>query len=90
MLRYRQHQKRLGTRKLFHEMQDFIVQHQFKIGRDALFILLAERSMLITKRKRRGSMTNLSFRIFHLLRFIIRFKLCKKYANKKAAINFRS
>ena len=60
VLRYRQHQKRLGTRKLFHEMQDFIVQHQFKIGRDALFTLLAERSMLITKRKRRGSMTTLS------------------------------
>ena len=60
VLRYRQHQKRLGTRKLFHEMQDFLTAHQFQIGRDALFNLLSERGLLITKRKRKGSITTLS------------------------------
>ena len=60
VLRYRQHQKRLGTRKLFHEMQDFLTAHQFQIGRDALFNLLSERGLLITKRKRKGCITTLS------------------------------
>jgi len=60
VLRYRQHQKRLGTRKLFHEMKGFLAQHRFQIGRDALFNLLAERGMLVTKRKRRGCITTLS------------------------------
>lgn len=60
VLRYRQLQKRLGTRKLFHEMQTFLASHQFQIGRDALFTLLAERGLLVTKRKRRGCITTLS------------------------------
>jgi len=60
VLRHRKHQKRLGTRKLFHEMQSFLTAHQFQIGRDALFNLLAERGMLVTKRKRRGCVTTLS------------------------------
>jgi len=48
VLRYRKHQKRLGTRKLFHEMQAFLRAHQFQIGRDGLFNLLSERGLLIT------------------------------------------
>jgi putative transposase len=60
VLRYRKHQKRLGTRKLLEEMQDFLAAHQFQIGRDALFDLLAQRGMLVTKRKRRGCVTTLS------------------------------
>ena len=60
VLRYRKHQKRLGTRKLLHEMQGFLESHNFQIGRDAMFNLLAERGMLITKRKRRGCITTLS------------------------------
>lgn len=43
VLRYRKHQKRIGTRKLLEEMQDFLQVHHFQIGRDALFDLLAER-----------------------------------------------
>lgn len=57
VLRYRKYQKRLGTRKLLHEMQGFLEAHNFQIGRDAMFNLLAERGMLITKRKRRGCTT---------------------------------
>jgi transposase InsO family protein len=60
VLRYRKHQKRLGTRKLFHEMQAFLRAHQFQIGRDGLFNLLSERGLLITKRKRKGCITTLS------------------------------
>ncbi len=60
VLRYRKYQKRLGTRKLLHEMQGFLEAHNFQIGRDAMFNLLAERGMLITKRKRRGCITTLS------------------------------
>jgi len=60
VLRYRQHQKRLGTRKLLYEMQDFLSAHQFQIGRDALFNLLAARGLLVTKRKRKGCITTLS------------------------------
>jgi transposase InsO family protein len=60
VLRYRKHQKRLGTRKLFHEMQDFLKAHQFQIGRDAMFDLLSEHDLLITRRKRKGSVTTFS------------------------------
>jgi transposase InsO family protein len=41
-------------------MQGFLEAHNFQIGRDAMFNLLAERGMLITKRKRRGCITTLS------------------------------
>lgn len=60
VLRYRKHQKRIGTRKLLGEMNGFLQSHQFKIGRDALFDLLAERGLLVTKRKRTGPVTTLS------------------------------
>ena len=41
-------------------MQDFLTSHSFQIGRDAMFDLLADRGLLITKRKRRGFITTLS------------------------------
>ena len=60
VLRHRKHLKRIGTRKLLDEMQNFLTAHCFKIGRDAMFDLLAERGLLVTKRKRRGPVTTLS------------------------------
>ena len=60
VLRHRKQLKRIGTRKLLDEMQSFLTAHCFKIGRDALFDLLADRGLLITKRKRRGCVTTLS------------------------------
>jgi len=72
VLRYRKHQKRLGTRKLLEEMQSFLVAHQFQIGRDAMFDLLAQRGMLVTKRKRRGCITTLSKHRFKKYPNIIR------------------
>lgn len=59
-MQYRKHQKRIGTRKLLYEMHDFLVSQNFKIGRDGLFDLLAERGLLVTKRKRRGPITTFS------------------------------
>ena len=60
VLRHRKLQKRLGTRKLLSEMQPFLTAHRFQIGRDALFSLLSDRGLLITKRKRRGCITTFS------------------------------
>lgn len=60
VLRYRKHQKRIGTRKLLDEMQIFLSSHCFQIGRDAMFNLLSERGLLVKKRKRRGCITTLS------------------------------
>ena len=48
----RQHGK-MGTRKLYGKLQAFMLEHQIKIGRDALFDLLSANFMLIRKRKRR-------------------------------------
>ena len=60
VLRHRKHLKRIGTRKLLEEMKGFLSNHHFKIGRDAMFDLLADRGLLVTKRKRRGCVTTLS------------------------------
>lgn len=56
----RVHQKRLGTRKLIFMMQDFMEQHAICIGRDAMFDLLAEHSLLVRKRKRGKPITTFS------------------------------
>jgi putative transposase len=60
VLQYRIRQKRMGTRKLLHEMDAFLKAHHFQIGRDAMFSLLADHGLLVTKRKRRGCCTTLS------------------------------
>ncbi len=41
-------------------MQGFLAAHQFQIGRDALFDLLSEHGLLVTKRKRKRSVTTFS------------------------------
>lgn len=60
VLKYRVFQKRIGTRKLFHEMQSFLNNHNFKIGRDGMFNLLADHGLLVTKRKRNSCITTMS------------------------------
>lgn len=72
VLRYRKLQKRIGTRKLLEEMQDFLAAHHFQIGRDAMFDLLAEPGLLVTKRKRGGCITTLSKHRFKKYTNIIR------------------
>ncbi|MBN8578221.1 MAG: IS3 family transposase [Cytophagales bacterium] len=58
----------IGARKLHHLLQPFLLEHQVKMGRDALFDLLAANKLLVRKRKRRISTTQ----SFHWL---------KKYPN---------
>ena len=72
VLRYRKCQKRLGTRKLLDEMQVFLSSHSLRIGRDAMFNLLAEKGLLIIRRKRRGFITTLSKHRFKKYPNIIR------------------
>jgi transposase InsO family protein len=60
VLRHREKQKRIGTRKLLHEMGDFLKMHDFQIGRDSLFSLLFDHGLLVTKKRRKGSTTTLS------------------------------
>jgi len=42
----------IGCRKLMVMLQSFLLDHQIKIGRDALFDLLAEHKLLVRRRKR--------------------------------------
>jgi transposase InsO family protein len=60
VLSYRVNQKRIGTRKLLGEMQQFLCANSITLGRDALFNLLGERGLLVRKRKRRGPQTTFS------------------------------
>lgn len=43
----------IGCRKLYIMLQPFLLEHQIKIGRDALFDLLAAHKLLVRKRKRK-------------------------------------
>ena len=47
----------IGGRKLYFLLQPFLLEHQIKIGRDALFDLLVLNKMLVRKRKRKVSTT---------------------------------
>ncbi len=43
----------MGTRKLYEMLQLFMIEHGIKMGRDALFDLLAANQLLVKKRKRK-------------------------------------
>ena len=60
VLKHRELQPRLGTRKLLVMMQDFVKEHHINLGRDALFGLLREHNLLIRKRTRRKAQTTFS------------------------------
>lgn len=60
----RKNHGRMGTRKLYDKVEPFMVEHQIKIGRDALFDLLSAHHMLVRKRKRKVQTTQ----SFHWLR----------------------
>jgi len=47
----------IGGRKLYFLLQPFLLEHQIKIGRDALFDLLVANKLLVRKRKRKVSTT---------------------------------
>ena len=52
VMHIRSRQKRLGTRKMRHLMQDFMSNHKIDMGRDAFFNLLRKNHLLIRKRRR--------------------------------------
>jgi len=64
VVRVRQNHRFIGTRKLYEIMQPFLLDHQIKIGRDALFDVLASNNLLVKRKKRRVYTTN----SFHWLR----------------------
>lgn len=50
-------QPAIGGRKLYLMLQTFLLEHQIKMGRDALFNLLAAHQLLVRKKKRRITTT---------------------------------
>lgn len=48
----------LGTVKLYGMLKSFMLEHQIKMGRDALYEMLAANHMLVRRRKRRIQTTN--------------------------------
>lgn len=54
----RKDHKRLGGRKLFHKLEDFMGEHNIKMGRDAFFNMLRDNQLLIKQRKRYHITTN--------------------------------
>lgn len=64
VLRIRYTHRRMGGRKLYELLEPFMLEHQIKMGRDALFDLLAANNLLIKRRRRRVHTTQ----SFHWLR----------------------
>ena len=60
VVRIRSQQRRIGVRKLHHMMSTFTREHGVEMGRDALYDLLREHSMLVRRRRRRGPRTTFS------------------------------
>ena len=50
--------RKIGGRKLYEMLQPFMEEHSIKIGRDALFSILAANHLLIKRRKRKIQTTN--------------------------------
>lgn len=49
----RKNHPRIGTRKLYVMLDNFMLEHQIKMGRDALFDLLSLHGLLVRRRRRR-------------------------------------
>lgn len=60
VMRIRAGQKRIGTRKLYHVLGRFFAGHFIKIGRDALYELLREHSLLVRRRRTQRPRTTIS------------------------------
>lgn len=60
----RKNHRRMGTRKLYEKLQPFMLEHNIKMGRDALFSLVSANHLQVRRRKRRIQTTQ----SFHWLR----------------------
>ena len=58
VLEIRENHRHIGTRKLYEMLQPSLLEHQIKIGRDALFDLLAANCLLVRRKKRKIATTN--------------------------------
>lgn len=67
----RTNHRAMGTRKLYEKLQPFMLEHQIKMGRDALFDCLAEHKLLIRRRKRKIS-TTMSYHRFRKYKNLIK------------------
>ena len=54
----RQYHRKMGGRKLYEVLEPFMLAHNIKIGRDALFSILAANNLLVKRRKRKIQTTN--------------------------------
>lgn len=68
---------RMGGRKLYELLEPFMLEHQVKMGRDALFNLLSSHNMLVKRRKRQVRTTN-SYHRFYKYPNLIRTFVPKK------------
>lgn len=53
VLSIRKDHRVMGGRKLYEKIHPFLLEHQIKLGRDALFDLLAANNLLVKKKRRR-------------------------------------
>jgi putative transposase len=53
VLNIKKNHNAMGVRKIHYMLQSFLLEHQIKMGRDALFDLLAAHKLLVKRRKRR-------------------------------------
>jgi putative transposase len=60
VIRIRQIQKSLGVRKLYHMLGCFLSEHEIEMGRDRLYGLLRENSLLVRRRRARKPRTTIS------------------------------
>lgn len=58
VLEIRKNHRHIGTRKLYELLQPFFIEHQIKIGRDALFDLLGSNFLLVRRKRRKIATTN--------------------------------
>jgi putative transposase len=60
VLRIRERQKSVGTRKLLLMLEPFLIAHKLELGRDSLFALLGEHNLLIRMRRSKVPRTTFS------------------------------
>jgi transposase InsO family protein len=58
VLNIKKEHPRMGTRKIYHLIKPDLERSAIRMGRDALFNLVAENNLKVTKRKRRHNTTN--------------------------------
>jgi len=53
VFKIKKNHRHMGGRKIYEKLQPFMLEHQIKMGRDALFDLLSANNLLVRKKKRK-------------------------------------